>query len=76
MAGCEAVYQPDEEIKQILEEKDAQNTEKTAIRTFQSFIRDLETAEKSLQNLDKSLARFFANAMLCKHSGTVSEGII
>ena len=69
MAGCDAVYESDEEIKRILEEKDAQNTKKptkTAIRTIQSFIKDLETAEKSLENLDKSLARFFCQ---CKKKG-------
>ena len=84
MAGCaeqlDAVYESDEEIKIILEEKDAQNKKnptKTAIRMFQSAVGDLHTAEKSMENLDKSLARFFGNArkkdgtntkpVLCKH---------
>ena len=67
MAGyakeIDVVDESDEEIRRVLQEKDAQNTKKStkfAIQAFRAF-GDLQTAEEGGENLDKRLARFFVN---------------
>ena len=67
MAGyakeIDVVDESDEEIQRVLQEKDAQNTEKStkfAIQAFRAF-GDLQTAEEGVENLDKRLARCFAD---------------
>ena len=59
----DVVDESDEEIQNVLQEKDAQNTKKStkfAIQAFRAF-GDLQTAEESVENLDKILARIFGN---------------
>ena len=53
----------DEEIRRVLQEKDAQNIKESTKFAIQAFraLGDLQTAEEGGENLDKRLARFFVN---------------
>ena len=68
MAGyakeIDVVDESDEEIQNVSQEKDAQNTKKSTKLAIQAFrtVGDLQTAEESVENLDKRLARSFAKA--------------
>ena len=64
-----------EEIKQLLDNKDAANTKKItklAYNVFSSVV-DVATAEKDLASLDKHLAKFYATARKKDGSSTKLE---
>ena len=65
MAGyakeIDVVDESDEEIQNISQEKDAQNTKKSTKLAIQAFrtVGDLQTAEESVENLDKRIGKVF-----------------